>query len=929
MATKTDSSTQRTKKTKKKKANAFHQRLASLTFHQAQQLLGENGQLLMGQGRYFCEIEPDDVFLGGDLLRAKVRDCPVKWQGSEESPDDESFSESSVIVTLTLQSLRSKQILVNCDHCDAPCHHMGAVLAYLLDAKSALGLAAPPDESVPLENLTEDELQERALAERAKRAQEEPMRVKSLDPQQVWTDYVVTSHTSGKSYRVALRGTEQHTSYCSCPDFRTNGLGTCKHILHTLEKAKRKFGSKALEKQYQRENVSLRLHYGDTTDPSEAGGQFGLRFNPPADADPVVEEAIAGLTDSSTTDARDIMQRLELLENGGRHVTVYPDAEAYIQRRLVQEELAGRCQPIRENPADHPLRTELLSAELLPYQLDGIAFAVSTGRAILADDMGLGKTIQGIGTAELLAQWADIRRVLVIGPASLKSQWGTEITRFSGRSYQLVMGNAAERKEQYASDAFFTICNYEQVLRDIDSIEANAWDLIILDEGQRIKNWESKTSNVVRSLDSPFRLVLSGTPLENNLGELFTVARFVDEQRLGSAYSFFHKHRIVDDKGKTIGYHRLDDLRQTIGPILLRRTRGEVSKELPERIDQIVRVTPTEEQLSIHHAQMQTVAQITGKKFLTEMDLMRLRRALAFARMSCDSTYLIDQTGPEYSSKLERLHELLEELLADPTRKIVLFSEWKRMLDRVALRIDQIGCDFTRLDGSVPQKRRPAIVSRFQDDPECRVLMMTNAGATGLNLQSANVIINCDLPWNPAVLEQRIARAHRMGQKNAVHIYNLVSSGTIEEGLLQTLASKQDLANASLDADSEVNLVGVTSGTDDLRRRLEQMNLPGFGKPIDQSKASKVEEDAIKIAERRAGVSKAAGDLVGAALSLAGNLVGESNAPDSSTVELLTQQLSENVERDEAGNPEIKIRLDGEHALRDLATTLAKLITAK
>ena len=162
------------------------------------------------------------------------------------------------------------------------------------------------------------------------------------------------------------------------------------------------------------------------------------------------------------------------------------------------------AEEIRQDPAEHPLRRELLNAELLPYQLDGIAFAVGAGRAVLADDMGLGKTIQGIGVAELLARLADIRRVLVVCPASLKSQWRSEIDRFCDRSSQLVIGSAEERVAQYDNDTFFTICNYEQILRDHPTVERIKWDLIILDEGQRIKNWESKTSRLIRSLQFAF-----------------------------------------------------------------------------------------------------------------------------------------------------------------------------------------------------------------------------------------------------------------------------------------------------------------------------------------------------------------------------------------------------------------------------------------
>ena len=220
-----------------------------------------------------------------------------------------------------------------------------------------------------------------------------------------------------------------------------------------------------------------------------------------------------------------------------KRVTVYPDAEEFIQQRLFQTRIKSLVDEIRRDPARHPLRKQLLKTELLPYQLDGIAFAVGAGRAVLADDMGLGKTIQGVGVAELLAQQAGIRKVLVICPTSLKSQWRSEIERFSDRSCQLVLGAMAERPAQYDNDAFFTVCNYEQVLRDLLAVERVKWDLIILDEGQRIKNWEAKTTHVVKRLKSPFALVLSGTPLENRIDELYSVVQFVDDRRLGPRVS--------------------------------------------------------------------------------------------------------------------------------------------------------------------------------------------------------------------------------------------------------------------------------------------------------------------------------------------------------------------------------------------------------
>lgn len=893
------------------KTNVFHQRLASLTYSQACTLLGDGGGKLLAHGGGAFEIDFDaDVFLGGDLYRVRLADATLDG--------------GKAIATITLQSSRAKQLQCNCDTCETPCIHVGAALNYLLETKTAFGLAAPPDESVPLEHLTESELKQRVIADREKRAAEEKMRVRSTNPERPWTDYVVTSELSGRTYRVALRGLSSGQSFCTCPDFRTNRMETCKHVLHVHAKVKKRFSSAKINSPYRRKRTSLSLSYGN---------EVGLVFNLPFKPDEKLVEIIGDANEQLICDANQALQKIAAIEHAGYEVTIFPDAEAFIQRQLVQTRIRTQCDSIRRDPTNHPLRTELLNATLLPYQLDGIAFCAGAGRAILADDMGLGKTIQGIGVAELLARLADILRVLIICPASLKSQWKSEIGRFSGRSTQIVLGTGAERCEQYASDTFFTICNYEQVLRDLTAIESTKWDLIILDEGQRIKNWESKTSNTIRQLESPFRLILSGTPLENRLGELFTVARFADENLLGPAYQFFHKYHVVDERGKTLGYRRLEELRETLKPILLRRMRSEVAKQLPDRIDEVIRIEPTQEQAEICFSHMQMVAQILAKKFMTEMDLLRMQKSLLMARMACDSTFLIDQEEPEYSSKLEQLSELLEGLLPDPTRKIVIFSEWRRMLDRIERRLDEFGCGYVRLDGQVPQKKRAEIVSRFQNNSECQVILMTNAGSTGLNLQSANTVINVDLPWNPAVLEQRIARSHRMGQMNPVHVYKLVTvGGTIEERLLTTLASKQDLANAALDMESDVSEVAMVSGMEDLKKRLEVILLPPVPEPVDESQKRRVEQEAetlnLSLSERREKVSQASSQLISAAFMLAAELIpaNDQKPVDEAIVNGLADRLSQCVDHDSQGRPQLTITLPDQSALRGLAATLAKLL---
>lgn len=404
------------------------------------------------------------------------------------------------------------------------------------------------------------------------------------------------------------------------------------------------------------------------------------------------------------------------------------------------------------------------------------------------------------------------------------------------------------------------------------------------------------------------------------------MVRFIDDQQLGPAYRFFHRHRVVNDQGRVQGYKNLDQLRDMLKPILLRRTRDRVMKELPERTTEIVRIRPTEEQRQMSDEYVARAAQIAAKKFLTEMDLLRLQKYLLMARLACDSTFLVDKESPGYSSKLERLGELLEQLAAESDRKIVLFSEWTTMLGLIEPLLKQAELDFVRLDGKVPQKKRQELVHRFQNDPNCRDIIMSNAGSTGLNLQAANTVINVDLPWNPAVLEQRVGRAHRMGQKRPVQVYLLVTEETIEERLLGTLSAKHDLALAALDVESDVSEVELKSGMDELKRRLEKLLGKTPATPIDVSEQRRVETETQKMAERRQRVAAAGGELLGAAINLVGELVNAEDRPDPSVVEQIREGLAACSERSEDGRLQLRFSLEDDDHLHRLATTFAKLL---
>jgi hypothetical protein len=872
-------------------------RLSHLTYREARKLLGPGGERLIRQGgKYPIDID-EQVTWEQDLFRLNLGDA---------------------IVTFSLTHEKPKSLHFACSECTSACEHLGAAFSLILEEKLLLGLSAPPPERKPVESLGDEELIRQAIDERKDRARTEKMTLKSMNATELWTDYTITSHSSGKSYRVALRGWERGDSYCSCPDFCKNTLGTCKHIMYVTEEVKKGFSKAVREKPYQIENISVHLRYGEETE---------LRLLVPENLDHRIMMLIRPLMNKPIRDVKELLQRIKEVGRLGHEVTIYPDAEEYINRALYLDRIWNKVSEIRKDPKNHPLRKTLLKGELLPYQLDGIAFAAGAGRAVLADDMGLGKTVQGIGVAELLSHEAGISKVLVICPASVKAQWRLEISRFSSRSYQLVLGSANERAAQYDNSCFFTICNYEQVLRDLLAIERVKWDLIILDEGQRIKNWEAKTSQVIKALKSPFALVLSGTPLENRLDELYSVVEFIDDRRLGPAFRFYNRYRIVDEKGKVLGYKNLDELRERLGPVLLRRTRKMVMSELPPRSTEIRRIPPTDEQLILHNTQMRIIKTIISKKYISEMDLLRLQKALLICRMAANSTFLVDKVPPGYSSKLVEFENLLDQLIEEDDRKIVLFSEWTTMLSLIEPLLGKRKVRYVRLDGSIPQKKRQGLIFHFQKDPDCKFFITTNAGATGLNLQAANTVINVDLPWNPAILEQRISRVHRMGQKRPVQAFLLVTEATLEEKLLGTLSAKHDLAMAALDPESRVNTVHLASSMDELKRRLEMLLGTKPVVPIDESQRAEVEREAERVALKER-MANAGGQLLGAAFAFIGEMFPKKGETEE-TIQLtenFRSRLSECLEKDGHGRLKMTITLPDESVLNNLAKSLAQIL---
>jgi hypothetical protein len=300
---------------------------------------------------------------------------------------------------------------------------------------------------------------------------------------------------------------------------------------------------------------------------------------------------------------------------------------------------------------------------------------------------------------------------------------------------------------------------------------------------------------------------------------------FLDPSALGSLFRFNRDFYQLDDRGRPSGYQHLDQLHARIQPFTLRRRKAEVETELPDRTDKTFLVPLSPEQsnrYAEHEANVARLASIARRRPLTQQESEKLLRELNMMRMTCDTNYILDPKE-RACPKLSELSKILEECRENADVKVLIFSEWVRMLDLVSEMCERMGIGYALHTGAVPQRRRRAEIMLFKTDPNCRVFLSTESGGTGLNLQNASVIINCDMPWNPAKLEQRIARAWRKHQTRPVTVINLVSERTIEHRMLATLSAKQALAEGVLDLRGDLASIKLASGRQAFLARLEQI----------------------------------------------------------------------------------------------------------
>ncbi|QNP50385.1 DEAD/DEAH box helicase [Diaphorobacter aerolatus] len=523
--------------------------------------------------------------------------------------------------------------------------------------------------------------------------------------------------------------------------------------------------------------------------------------------------------------------RTALLQTG----RVAPDNQWQLQGDAGLELLSRR---LRKQGTPQPLDAPRgLGITLRNYQLDGLAWlqylrANHLG-GILADEMGLGKTAQALAHVWMEKQAGRLTHpALIVMPTSLIFNWLAEARMVTPelRVLALVGPHRSERLLQ-AGDHDLVITTYPLVWRDVDALSAKPWHLLILDEAQMVKNAGSRTARALRRIKAPHLLCLTGTPLENHLGELWAQFDFLMPGFLGDPHGFGRRWRKpIEENGETL---RAELLAKRIAPFVLRRRKSEVAKELPERTDILVRVELEGRQRELYEA-VRTACDKEVRRVLKAQDWgnaaqIAILDALLKLRQVCCDPRLLRGTSvhPDTErAKLEHLAQMLPELVEDG-RRILVFSQFTSMLRLVAELLDSLGLGYLMLTGATAPGEREHIVARFQQGGENAppiLLASLKAGGTGLNLTAADTVIHLDPWWNPAVQEQATARAHRIGQTQPVFVYRIVVQGSIEERMLELQERKRLLAQGVLGSDAAG---AIKFSADELAGLLAPLTEPG------------------------------------------------------------------------------------------------------
>ena len=441
------------------------------------------------------------------------------------------------------------------------------------------------------------------------------------------------------------------------------------------------------------------------------------------------------------------------------------------------------------HPEDFPLGDIRVQASLRDYQEKGVRWLQMLHHygfgGILADDMGLGKTLQTI--AFLTSQVTEDSRVLILAPSGLIYNWADEFRKFAPQlDLAVVHGLKANREAILSENHQIYVTSYATFRQDSELYQEMAFDFLFLDEAQVMKNAQTKIAQSLRQFVVPAVFALSGTPIENHLGELWSIFQIVLPGLLPSKKEFM---KLPADR-----------VAQFIKPFVMRRKKEEVLTELPDLIEVVYKNELEDQQKAIYLAQLQQMrdrlAQVTDQEF--QRSRVEILSGLMRLRQICDTPALFMDDYQGASGKLDSLRDLLLQV-ADGGHRVLIFSQFKGMLEKIEQELPDLGLTFFKITGSTPAHDRQEMTKAFNQGERDAFLISLKAGGVGLNLTGADTVILVDLWWNPAVEAQAIGRAHRMGQEQMVEVYRLITKGTIEEKIQELQEQKKHLVSQVLD----------------------------------------------------------------------------------------------------------------------------------
>ncbi len=644
------------------------------------------------------------------------------------------------------------------------CRHQIASYLQLRDLLNA----DHPDIPAPGIKYSREGMIKRVTDERRAKAKTAKYSIELAD--NIYGEHLLTNE-KGRHYHITFRDLKRKHGYCSCPDYRTNKLGTCKHLIFAFDKI-------TAEKDLSDEQLPDYPFIEVFLNPFR---EYKISwFHPDKPSGEVAELLYRYFGNKNFIEGEQAESFIGFINNAAKYKQI-----------LIRPEVPEKVGKISEASSLTHLKTESkisftdLNAELLPFQKEGIKFATFKMGAVIADEMGLGKNIQALCTALLKKQLFGFRHTLVVCPASMIDQWVTDIDQFTNEKVLNLDNTFDEGKKLSTTDRpFFSIVSYENLIRDYEVIRSFPPNFLILDEAQRIVNYESLTFSVLKSVRRKHVLALTGITIESRLIDLYSLMLLVDPGLLTPLWEFSYQHCYFDKDhpNKITGFYDLDELNKKLEEVLIQRQKYEVIDDLPSLSQFNIPVKMHPVQQKLHRSFALAALDQVNKKLISSYDMQQLSVFIRNLRMVCSSTYLTDNTT-NYSPKLEELDHILNGKLGIKysNRKIVILTEWKRMLNIIAKMLESNQIHFIEITEDTTANNKQIFLKQFDEDSQCKIMLTTEETALGLDLKITDTLINFDTPVSNRQKNNRLGIVDPIRHGSAkLTIINLMVENSIE-----------------------------------------------------------------------------------------------------------------------------------------------------